>query len=138
MERDQLAELKAKYLPTRERASLILTKSANHAVERSDYANNLQGSEYSPFLFFALRRDISPPIQGFIIPSCSRIKPPVCLFRVKCQIFLYHQYKFHWAINKIIQLFPARQIRANPSCSKSSNAARNSRISMAPTYYDRD
>lgn len=44
--------LKQNILPTRERASLILTKSANHAVEEVRLRNNLQGSEYSPFLFF--------------------------------------------------------------------------------------
>ena len=85
--------LKQNILPTRERASLILTKSANHAVERSDYANNLPGERITPpFLFFCTTQGYFTAHPGLLLFHPAQvIKPPVCLFRVKCQIFLYHQ-----------------------------------------------
>lgn len=57
--------LKQNILPTRERASLILTKSANHAVEEVRLRNNLQGSEYSLSYFSALRRIFHRPSRWF-------------------------------------------------------------------------
>lgn len=68
-----LMNLKENILPTRERASLIMTKSANHSVNQVRLRNK-KGSRSS--LYSALRNDISPPTQAFITPSCSSNSAP--------------------------------------------------------------
>ena len=70
-----LLNLKENILPTRERASLIMTKSANHSVNQVRLRKKRRERQL-PFFYSALRNDISPPIQGFITPSCSSNNAP--------------------------------------------------------------
>lgn len=69
-----LMNLKENILPTRERASLIMTKSANHSVNQVRLRNKIR--EPKLLFYSALRNDISPPTRAFITPSCSSNSAP--------------------------------------------------------------
>ena len=125
--------LKQNILPTRERASLIMTKSANHAVEQVRLRKSIKkGSYSSPSYYSALLSDISPPIQGLISPFCSSNNAPCASIpREMPNISLSPIISLTGRSIKLSSLFQRDRYGAKPSCSKSTNAARNSRISRA-------